>query len=84
MSFFVTPAMIKNRLFAQERKERMMKERMSIKEKLARLMMATTFAGVNEQEIALEMLTEKSKKRLQKRPQRRIETRVSNRPVLMA
>ncbi|MGD8369533.1 MAG: hypothetical protein PVG78_17985 [Desulfobacterales bacterium] len=59
-------------------------KKLTLREKMARLMMATTFAEANEPEAALEMLTQTPEERIQQRPQRRNESRPDRRPVLMA
>jgi len=59
-------------------------KKLTLRERMARIMMATTFAEANEPEAALEMLTQEPGDRIQKRPQRRNESRPDRRPVLMA
>jgi hypothetical protein len=59
-------------------------KKLTLREKMARLMMATTFAEANEHKSALEMLTPQSEKRPQQRSERRKESREDRRPVLMA
>ena len=48
------------------------------------LMVAVTFAEANEHDLALEMLGQKSDKRVRQRPKRREKSRKDQRPVLMA
>jgi hypothetical protein len=56
----------------------------TLRERMARYLMAATFAEANEHNSALEMLTPQSEKRPHNRPERRNESREDRRPVLMA
>ncbi len=57
---------------------------LTLRQKVERIMMATTFAEANLHDSALEMLTDPPTRRPHKRPQKQVESRKDRRPVLMA
>ncbi|MCG6894069.1 MAG: hypothetical protein LJE65_10720 [Desulfobacteraceae bacterium] len=59
-------------------------KKLALMQRMARLMMAATFAEANEHESALEMLTQEPGERPQQRPRKKNESRADRRPVLMA
>jgi hypothetical protein len=59
-------------------------KKLALMQRMARLMMAVTFAQANEHESALEMLTQEPGERPQQRPRKKNESRADRRPVLMA